>query len=116
MEIKVEKKDRGTGMWLLPVLAIGALAIALGVSTMGDDRREAGLYDPDRPAVVSYEGRRWMPADRSVVLDDAQVREVGRTAEGFTLFTPTGGGGGGTPGAQFYLKAADDRYVPVTAQ
>ena len=116
MDIKVEKKERGTAMWLLPVLAIGALAIALGVSNMGDVQREAGIYNPDRPALVSYEGRRWAPADRAVVLDDANVREVGRTAEGFRLFTPTGGGGGGTPNAQFYLKAADDRYVPVTAQ
>jgi hypothetical protein len=66
--------------------------------------------------VVSYQGRSWTPADRSVVLDDEDVRQVGKTAEGYTLFAPTGGGGGARSSTQFYLKADDDRYVPVLAK
>lgn len=116
MEIKVEKKERRNSWWLLPVVGLGALALAVGVSNNDNDDQQAGLYNPDRPAVVSYQGRNWTPADRSVVLDDNDVRQVGKTQEGFMLFAPTGGGGGGAASTQFYLKADDDRYVPVLAK
>lgn len=116
MDIKVEKKERRNSWWLLPVVGLGALALALGIGNRNDDDRQAGYYNTDRPAVVSYQGRRWTPADRAVVLDDDNVREVGRTSEGYSLFAPVGGGGGGKATNQYYLKADDDRYVPVTAR
>lgn len=118
MDIKVERKERSRAGWLLAAVGVGALAILLGVPNRYGERPDAaGVYDPDRPAVVSYEGRRLTPADRSVVLDDAAVRSVGRTAEGFALFAPAGGGGGAAgPASQLYLKAGEDRYVPVFAR
>ena len=117
MEIKVERRERGRTGWLLGAVGLGALAILLGVPNRhGDEARDAVLYDPARPAVVAFEGRRWTPADRSVVLDDRDVRAVGRTAEGYGLFAPVGGGGGAGPAGTYYLKSGEDRYVPVFAR
>ena len=115
MDIKVERKERSRAGWMLAASGLGALAILIGVPNRYGEG-PAAAYDPDRPAVVSYDGRRWTPADRAVVLDDAQLRAVGRTAEGYAVFAPPGGGGGAGPRSQLYLKAGEDRYVPVFAR
>ena len=123
------EQDRKIKPWIiiLPVAVLGMLVFSLVFfnALYGRPDYEVGLYDTARPvAEVTYGQARWAPQGQPVTLDDDTMVAVGRSEEGFLVYTTRSGlegGGGGRPetGApptdysQVYLRTREGTYQPI---
>jgi hypothetical protein len=127
-EIKVDKKDeryrdddrheRKFPWWLLAIPLLGLLLLP---SLWNNDRDERATVDNQQQTAssVNYQGTTWQAAGNPVRLEDNQLRVVGRTADGQSIYSSamTGGGGGQVATndgvQQFYLRLNSGLYQPL---
>lgn len=129
-EIKVDKKDeryrdddrhdRKFPWWLLAIPLLGLLLLP---SLWNNDRDERAAVDNQRTeSAVTYNGTTWQAAGNPVRLEDDQLRVVGRTADGQSIYSSAMTGGGGGQAAtndgvqQYYLRLQNGLYQPLRQQ
>lgn len=122
-DIRVQPRRNARNMLPLALPLLLALLAIVAFWASRDHGPNRGNFDQQAlpMAPIAHQGRIWVPQGAVVLLPDRQMREVGRTTEGESLYAapvPMGGGGGmaePVAGAQpTYRRIAEDQYQRVT--
>lgn len=121
------RQDQQVFKWaiILPLAVIASLIFSLVFfnAWYGRPNYPVGLYDATQSVpVVTVRGEEWYTVDQPRDFPDDEMVAIARTDEGYLLYAPKRGGGGGpgpelgqAPAAydELYLRTTEGQYQPV---
>lgn len=138
--IHVEKHRRAVWPWILGACGVGLLAVALFAhpsakqqvsippnQMMNQAGGGGGTVGEGKVGTkpISYNGHSWVASGPKLPLPDAQMKAIGKSAAGVTMYGNTqpgmmgGGGGAGVmktaPMDRPYVRVAPNIYQPLVA-